>query len=120
MHKWKLIPLLAIILSGCAQQPQLPRDPRLAAWDGLGRSPNLAKPEPRLRVRHPGAEEEDLLERQKVLETVRLYSRSWWLVHDEIEAARDAILAKKLVICRGCFEPVTAYPDSNQAMITRQ
>jgi hypothetical protein len=88
MHKWKFIPLLATILSGCAQQRQLPSDLRLAAWDGLGRSPNLAKPDPKLRVRHPGPGVEDLLERQKVLETLCLYSSSWWVVHDEIEAAR--------------------------------
>ena len=54
----------------------------------MGRSPNLAKPDPKLRVRRPEPGVEDLLERQKVLETLCLYSSLWWVVHDEIEAAR--------------------------------
>jgi len=93
MHKWKLIPLLATILNGCTQQSQLPSDLRLAVLT-VGMKLQ-SKPDPKLRVRHPGPGEEDLLERQKVLETLRLYSSSWWVVHDEIEAAR---------LCRDCEE----------------
>jgi len=67
-----------------------------------------------LPARVVGADEADK-EREKVLTTLRPYSAAWWTVHDEMEAATDSQLNRKLVICRGCFAP-TATEDQTGSL----
>ena len=96
--------LLAVALSGCAEQTvriQPPLSRNMIGRDGLGHDRN--------RLQSPLARGQPVLashtadsEREKVLATLRPYSAAWWIVHDAIEADREKELTKKLAICRGC------------------
>jgi hypothetical protein len=42
-------------------------------------------------------------EKEKILATLRPYSREWFALYEDIEAEEDKRIKGKLVICRGCF-----------------
>jgi predicted secreted hydrolase len=44
--------------------------------------------------------------REAELASLPKHSPEWWAVRNAIEAEEDAKLAKILVICKGCFDPV--------------
>jgi hypothetical protein len=102
---------VCLVLGGCASSQRLAvpvqSNPRLMAWDGLGPDPSAPRKPQRARAAAP--DDRGLRERETVLSTLRPYTTAWWIVHDEIEAERDAGLGKKLVICRGCM---VAAPDA--------
>jgi hypothetical protein len=87
-------------LAGCATTPVPERRP--IAWDGLGVDSNRAPITRRHVARSAAAESDANVEREKVLATLRPYSRAWWAVQDEIEAENDRQLGSRLVICRRC------------------
>jgi hypothetical protein len=101
MSKWFfLVSAIAVQLisgSSCAQAPH-----RAIAWDGLGRDPNLASAKGRRHSAVIEQREHRNAERQRVLQTLRPYSKAWWAIHDEMQAEDERDLASKLVICRGC------------------
>jgi hypothetical protein len=43
-------------------------------------------------------------DRQAELAALPRGSDRWWALHDAIEAEADARLAKRLIICNGCFD----------------
>lgn len=109
-----LLLLLSVGLGSCAARPtwtsaQGSAKPvtgaspsaRQYAWDGLGQSPNWPQSH-RLSRKWSTPEPASNLQREAVLTELRPYSAAWWVLHDEIEADREAKIAKKLVICRGC------------------
>jgi hypothetical protein len=102
MFKQVLASLFVLLLAGCAATP--PRKIGMIAWDGLGRDPNL--PPPRKHFSRSKSTSNANVEREKVLAAMRPYSEAWWVVHDEIEAAKDREIGAKLIICRGCFERI--------------
>ena len=40
------------------------------------------------------------------LAAFQVHPPQWWTILSEIEAEEDARLAKVLVICKGCFDPI--------------
>ena len=40
------------------------------------------------------------------LAAFQVHPPEWWTILSEIEAEEDARLAKVLVICKGCFDPI--------------
>jgi hypothetical protein len=110
-----LLLLWSVALGSCASQPTWTSAQGSAkpasgssplryqyAWDGLGQNPNLPRSH-RVPRQSSTPEQDSNLQREAVLAELRPYSAAWWVVHDEIEADREAKIAKKLVICRGCI-----------------
>jgi hypothetical protein len=101
-------------LAGCATAPVSERRP--IAWDGLGADPNRA-PVARHRVANSAAAASDPnAEREKVLTTLRPYSKAWWAIEDEIEAENDRQLGSRLVICRHCVPSAPPPADVTGSM----
>ena len=109
-----LLLLLSVALGSCASQPtwtsvQGSAKPATGAsplryryaWDGLGQNPSRSRSH-RVSRQSRILEQDSNLRREAVLAELRPYSAAWWVVHDEIEADREAKIARKLVICRGC------------------
>lgn len=108
-----LLLLLSVALGSCASRPTWTSaqgsaklaagaSPLRYAWDGLGQNPNLPRSH-RVPRKSSTREQDSNLQREAVLAELRPYSAAWWVVHDEIEADREAKIARKLVICRGCI-----------------
>ncbi len=97
----------ALALSGCSHECggyMPPPTTRLTSWDGLGQFPTGDK------VRSTKARRESEPEaasgaapEESQLAALQPYSQEWWSVHDAIDRAADARLAKKMVICRDCM-----------------
>lgn len=110
-----LVLLWSFALGSCASQPTWTSaqglakpatgaspSPRHYAWDGLGQNPNLPRSH-RVPRQSSAPEQDSNLQREAVLAELRPYSAAWWVVHDEIEAAQETKIARKLVICQGCI-----------------
>ena len=90
---------LSIALGGCASPPpslmNLDRlaGPRMYAWDGSGRNPNLPRSTTGYRkvLADEGAPNH---EREKILTSLRPNSAAWWAVHDQIGRARGHVSAR--------------------------
>jgi hypothetical protein len=107
--------LLLMTLCSCAEPPRFvtsaqspPKPTRLIALGHRhhdhSRSNAVPSKASRVNPRATSIDEENA-ERAKVLMALQPYSAAWWAVHDEIEAENDRRLNRKLVICRGCFNP---------------
>jgi hypothetical protein len=99
---------LPIALCGCAAPAarvsfDSPSKSQLFAWDGSGQDPNRHRRVKIKRAELAGDENDANHEREKLLAAQRPYSAAWWAIHDEIEADHDRRLARKLVICAGCW-----------------
>jgi hypothetical protein len=110
-----LLLLWSFALGSCASQPTWTSahgsakpatgaspSPRQYAWDGLGQNPKRPRSH-RVSRQSSKPEQASNLQREAALAELRPYSAAWWVVHDEIEADREANIARKLVICRGCI-----------------
>lgn len=109
-----LLLLWSVALGSCASQPTWTSaqgsarpaagsspSPRQYAWDGLGHNPNRPRSH-RVSRQSSKPEQDSNLQQEAVLAELRPYSAAWWVVYDEIEAAQEAKIARKLVICHGC------------------
>jgi len=96
-----------MLLCGCtdARLNNYGNTSHLYAWDGLGVDPNRPAQMTRSIRAKPVVRTADDNGRKKEAELARLkkFSPEWWSLHDQIEAAIDARLAKIMVICRGCL-----------------
>jgi len=73
----------------------------LASRDGLG-LPQKENSGTSRETSEPAASDA-ALPGEAELAALKPYSPQWWSVRDAIDRAEDAQLAKKLIICRGCF-----------------
>lgn len=88
-------------LTGCVNYRPL-SSANAIAWDGLGEDPNRPRKKAFLtRSRNDAVERNEDRQTQQ-LSGLHPFSREWWGLYEDIEAARDAKLAEKLVICRKC------------------
>jgi hypothetical protein len=109
MSRWRVVLVIAAGLavsgccigSGCYTQPATHV---LTSWDGLGRAP---VPKEVKRIKGPkireAAASEDTSPREEELSRLRPYSREWTAAFNAINAAADAKLKEKLIICQGCM-----------------
>ena len=94
MTRWlALVPVLLVLCVCSSSQPVRLAQARVVAWDGPDRLPAV-KAEPVDR------------NRETKLAAIPNHSPEWWAVLNAIEAEEDARLAKILVICKGCFDPI--------------
>lgn len=112
-----LLLLLSVALGSCASQPTWTSVQGSAetatgasplryryAWDGLGQNPSRSRSH-RVSRQSRILEQDSNLRREAVLAELRPYSAAWWVVHDEIEADREAKIARKLVPSAGDVTP---------------
>jgi len=108
MTKWLYI-ATALVLSGCCSDglyvPNVPM-----AWDGLGSPPTSPRRETskaHKTIVTRTIVSDGIADKEAELATLKIYSPEWWSVHDAIDRANDAKLAKALIICRGCLTSVS-------------
>jgi len=107
MSRLAILCIATLTLGGCASTAsyQLASPSSAVAWDGLGSRPDEPSSRPRkpARPQIASASAPKTQNEEADLGGTPKYSDSWWKVHDKIEADADARLARKLVICQGCF-----------------
>ena len=99
--------LSSAILAGCSGMgPARYKPPKeLIAWDGLGRSPDDARPRAPRKLIRPAAVEASIEPDYSAIDAsdVVPHSSEWWALREQADRVADAALSKRLVICRGCF-----------------
>jgi hypothetical protein len=76
----------------------------IASHDGLGSLPQKdAENSGTSRETSEPVASDAALPGEAELAALKPYSPQWWSVRDAIDRAADAQLAKKLIICQGCF-----------------
>ena len=100
MTRWlALVPVLLVLCICSSSQPVRLAQARVVAWDGPDRLPAVKQAQ--LKSEKPKSVDRN---RETVLAAHR--SPEWWEVQNAIAAEEDARLAKILVICKGCFDPI--------------
>jgi hypothetical protein len=74
----------------------------MASRDGLGSLPQQESSGTNRETSEP-AVSDAALPGEAELAALKPYSPEWWSVRDAMDRAADAELAKKLIICQGCF-----------------
>ena len=74
---------------------------RVVAWVGPDRVPVVTRTQVKSEILIP-------VDRNREIKLAALpnHPPEWWAVLNAIEAEEDARLAKILVICKGCFDPI--------------
>ena len=94
MTRWlALVPVLLVLCVCSSSQSVRLAQARVVGWAGPDRPPAV-KAEPVDR------------NRETKLAALPDHSAEWWAVLNAIEAEEDARLAKILIICKGCFDPI--------------
>jgi hypothetical protein len=107
MTKWLLLIPVTLALGGCAETAATRSQMfagASAASNGLAPSPS--NPSPGAIQRRKAAATATAVaapDREAELASLRKDSPEWWALHDAIEKEADASLAKRLIICSGCF-----------------
>ena len=128
MTKWVYVTAAAFVLSGCggaglqarSPEPYVQRPYVRMAWDGYGRPLTSRRRGPAKvqKTAHSRAAEPDgIAAKEAELTTLQAYSAEWWSVRDTIDRARDARLAKILIICSTCLPAV---PEDQTGSIEAQ
>jgi hypothetical protein len=88
----------------------------LTSWDGLGPIPERNKIKSTKARKKNGTvlSQDTSPDEESQLAALKPYSNEWWSVHDAIDRAAEARLAKKLIICRNCMP---SNPDDQTASI---
>ena len=111
MSRLAILFVATLTLGGCASTAsyQLASPSSAVAWDGRDQWPDEPSSLPRKPAHHQTASASFPAPKTQTEEAelggAAKYSDAWWKTHDKIEADADARLARKLVICRGCFRP---------------
>jgi hypothetical protein len=111
MSKWVFLTSIAVTLSGCCDAGMncgVTPPNHLLARDNLSLIKSAGQSERRaIRIvgKSPRAASAaaDRSSEEPELAALPKYSQQWWSVHDRIEAAADAKLARAIMICRGCL-----------------
>jgi hypothetical protein len=74
----------------------------IASRDGMGSQPQKESSGTSRETNEPAASDA-ALPGEAELAALKPYSPQWWSVRDAMDRAADAQLAKKLIICQGCF-----------------
>lgn len=78
------------------------------AWDGFDKRLNSRRrggPAKAQKTAHRAPEPDEIAAKEAELTALKAYSSEWWSVRDAIDRARDARLAKTLIICSSCLPP---------------
>jgi hypothetical protein len=112
MNTGLYVTAIVVVLNGCCSDvtelhAQSPNPP--VSWEGLGRraighTQEAAKAQKTIRKKAVVAD--GTADKEAELATLKVYSSEWWSVHDAIDRANDAKLAKTLIICSNCLPPV--------------
>lgn len=121
MTRWMYVIGTALALGGCSNsnaqfhaqtpRPYVQSAQTRTAWDGLVDSPP-ASGRPRVVkfkkiARAQALGSDGIAAKEAELATFKAYSPEWWSVRDGIDRARDAKLARTLIICKGCLPAVS-------------
>jgi hypothetical protein len=100
IRHFSILTAIGLVLSACASTPSS-NGP--VAWNGSSQHPNKHPRHKQSLAKASLTKPDPDTEKEKILATLRPYSREWFVLHDEIEAEEDKRIKGKLVICRGCF-----------------
>jgi len=108
MTRWfALVPVLLVLFVFGSSQPVRLAQARVVAPSG----PAPLAAVKRTQAKHEKPKPADL-DPETRLAAFPVHSPEWWAVLGAIEAEEDARLAKALVICKGCFDPMgNDHPD---------
>jgi hypothetical protein len=115
MTRWVCVTAVVLALSGCCggsaefqartAGPYVQPLPVRTALDGFGKRLTSRRPAKVQKTAHRTPEPDGIAAKEAELTTLKAYSPEWWSVRDAIDRARDARLAKTLIICSSCLPP---------------
>jgi hypothetical protein len=114
--KYGAFVLVAVILTACCTWGTCCYAPSgaLVGWDGLGSPPNdgaqATKPKRQPKTEAASATPDDITSSPGIKD-IKLHSKEWWAKKEADDQAADAVLTKKLKICRGCSPPSATDED---------
>jgi hypothetical protein len=110
MTRWfALVPVLLVLFVCSSSQPVRLAQARVVAPSGPDRRAAVKRTQ--VKSEKPGPVDPGPEIR---LAAVAVHSPEWWAALSAIEAEEDARLAKVLVICNGCFDPIgDDHPDQS-------
>ena len=101
IRHFSILTAIGLVLTACASP--LPPTVRRVAWNGLSQHSNKHPPDKQSLANESLTKPDPHAEKEKILATLRPYSREWYALYEDIEAEEDKRIKGKLVICRGCF-----------------